>query len=166
MRYATIADVIDQAIAPALGEYGNDYDLVAIAREAFAYRVDTDADGNELLNTAGFERMVDEASFWAIAEKHTMGANDGEGSDLGPTAWLGVLAGVLLYGEGPEVMVLDHREDGSAPEVMPSTALPVSLDDHDAACDAAETALKAAGWEPTGDWDAVGTGYTIKVRRA
>lgn len=73
MRYTTISDVIDQAVAPALGEYGDDYDLEAIAREAFEYKVDTDADGNELLNTAGFEQVVDEAGFWVIAEKYDSG---------------------------------------------------------------------------------------------
>lgn len=69
-RFTTLADVIDQAVAPALGEYGNDYDIDAIAREAFAYKVDTDADGNEVLNTAGFEQIVDEAGFWDIAAKY------------------------------------------------------------------------------------------------
>jgi hypothetical protein len=172
MRYTTITDVIDQAVAPALGEYADDYDLEAIAREAFDYKVDTDADGNELLDTAGFEQVVDKAGFWAIAEKYdtTAAANeDGEDedSDLGTVAWLGVQADVLIHGEGPEVMVLDHQEDGSAPEVMPSTSLPVSLDDeHDAMQDAAETALKAAGWETASEWDAVDSGYTIKVHRA
>lgn len=171
MRYTTITDVIDQAVAPALGEYADDYDLEAIAREAFEYTVDTDADGNELLNTAGFEQVVDEAGFWAIAKKYdtTATSEDGEGEDSDSTtvAWLGVQADVLIHGEGPEAMVLNHQEDGSAPEVMPSTSLPVSLDDdHDAMQDAAETALKAAGWEIAGEWDAVDTGYTIKVRRA
>lgn len=75
MRYTAISDVIDQAVAPALGEYADDYDLDAIAREAFEYKVDTDGDGNELLNTAGFEQIADEASFWAIAEKHDQTAS-------------------------------------------------------------------------------------------
>lgn len=169
MRYTTISDVIDQAVAPALGEYGDDYDLEAIAREAFEYKVDTDADGNELLNTAGFEQLVDEAGFWGIAEKYdsTTTANVDEDGDAGAVAWLGVQAGVLVQGEGPEIMVLDHKPNGYAPEVMPSTTLPISLDaDHDAMQDAAEAALKTAGWETDGAWEAVDTGYTIKVCRA
>ncbi|HEX6518291.1 MAG TPA: hypothetical protein VF049_22210 [Nocardioidaceae bacterium] len=166
MRYETLAEATAQAIVPALGEYGADYDIDAIAREAFAYRVDTDADGNELLNTAGFEQIVDEAGFWAIAEKHDTTAAD-EDDDTGTVAWLGVQASVLVHGEGPEVMVLDHQPDGDAPEVMPSTALPVSLDaDHDVMQDAAEAALTASGWETDGTWEAVDTGYTVKVRRA
>lgn len=80
MRFTTISDVIDQAVAPALGEYADDYDLEAIAREAFEYTVDTDADGNELLNTAGFEQVVDEAGFWAIAEKHDTTAQNNDES--------------------------------------------------------------------------------------
>lgn len=163
MRFTTITDVIDQAITPALGEYGDDHDLEAIAREAFEYKVDTDEQGNELLNTAGFEQVVDDADFWAIAEKYDTTMD--EDADTGTTAWLGVQAGVLVHGEGPEIMVIDHQPNGAAPEVMPSTALPVSLhSEHDAMQDAAESALKAAGWEITGEWDAVDAGYTIKVR--
>jgi hypothetical protein len=41
MRYATIADAVDRAVIPALGADGADYDAEAIARDAFAYRVDT-----------------------------------------------------------------------------------------------------------------------------
>ena len=69
-RYATISDVIDQAVVPALGEHGGDYDVEAIAREAYTYVVDTDDDGNELLNTAGFEQSVSDDEFWTIVEKH------------------------------------------------------------------------------------------------
>lgn len=174
-RFTTITDAIEQAITPALGEYGNDYDLEAIAREMFAYKVDTDADGNELLKTAGFEQTVDDAGFWAIAEKHdttTDGSADEDGEDGedensdGTTAWLAVQAGVSVTGQ-PEVMVLDHQPNGDAPEVMPNTALPVTFDDdHDALQAAAVTALEAAGWETAGAWDAVDTGYTVKVHRA
>ena len=70
MRYTTITDAIEQAIVPALGEHSDDYDIDAIASEAFEYKVDTDEQGNELLNTAGFEQIVDTDGFWAIAEKH------------------------------------------------------------------------------------------------
>ncbi|MBW1600917.1 hypothetical protein JJV70_02120 [Streptomyces sp. JJ66] len=74
MRYTTLADVIDQAIVPALGEYGSDYDIEAIARETHTWVIDTDSDGNELLNTGGFEQTVSDDEFWAIAEKHDTSA--------------------------------------------------------------------------------------------
>lgn len=70
MSYTTIADVIDQAIAPALGEYGDDYDLEAIARATHEWTIDTDDEGNELLNTGGFRQTVTTEQFWAIAEQH------------------------------------------------------------------------------------------------
>lgn len=69
-RYTTIADVIEQDVVPALGEHADDYDAEAIAREAFEYRVDTDGQGNELLNTAGFEQKVSVDEFWKIVERH------------------------------------------------------------------------------------------------
>lgn len=164
MRFTTITDVIDQAVTPALGEYGDDYDLEAIAREAFEYKVDTDEQGNELLNTAGFEQIVDDAEFYDIARKYDTTVYEDNDTDLGTTAWLGVQDDVLVHGEGPEIMVLDHQSNGGAPEVMPSTSLPVSLHaEHEAMQDAAEAALKAAGWEIAGEWDAVDSGYTIKV---
>lgn len=70
MRYTTKSDVIEQAILPALGEYADDYDTDAIADAAFDYRVDTNEQGQELLNTAGFEQVVDEDGFWTIVEQH------------------------------------------------------------------------------------------------
>ena len=72
MRYSTITDVIDQAVIPALGEVGADYDADAIAREAFGYRVDIDEQGRELLNTAGFEQTVSDDEFWTIVERHAL----------------------------------------------------------------------------------------------
>ena len=70
MRYTTIADVIDQAVTPALGEFGADYDTDAIAREAYAWRIDHDEQGRELLNSAGFEQAVTDDEFWQIVERH------------------------------------------------------------------------------------------------
>jgi len=69
-RFTTITDVIRDEIAPALGEYADEYDLEAIAHEAYEYRVDTDARGRELANTAGFESVVDDDEFWEIVQKH------------------------------------------------------------------------------------------------
>lgn len=96
MRYTTIADAIEQAIVPALDEHGNDYDIDAIAREAFEYKVDTDEQGNELLNTAGFEQIVDTNGFWAIVEKH-------DKTDWHPG-----------YGQDNDMAVHRTREDGRA----------------------------------------------------
>lgn len=70
MRYTTKADVIAREIEPALGDYPGEYDMEAIADAAYVYKVDTDKDGNELLNTAGFEQCVSEARFWRIVERH------------------------------------------------------------------------------------------------
>lgn len=69
-RFTTISDVIRDEIAPALGEYADEYDLEAIAHEAYEYRVDTDGRGRELANTAGFESVVDDDEFWEIVQKH------------------------------------------------------------------------------------------------
>jgi len=70
IRIASIADVIDREVAPALGEFGDDYDLEAIAREAFEFRTDCDDRGNLLLDTQGFEQIVSEEEFWEIVERH------------------------------------------------------------------------------------------------
>lgn len=70
IRITTIQDVIDRAVVPALGDFANDYDVEAIAREAFAWRIDTDGQGRELLNTGGFEQVVSDEAFWEIAKKH------------------------------------------------------------------------------------------------
>jgi hypothetical protein len=153
---------IAHQVSLTLGDHADDYDVEAIIDDL------TEAHDGPLNSIDD----IDSETYWAIVEKHdtTMATNeDGEdeNSDLNTVAWLGVQADGLIHGKGPEVMVLDHQEDGSVSEVMPSTPLPVSLDDdHDTAQDAAETALKAAGWELSGKWDAVDTGYTVKVRRA
>lgn len=72
MRYTTRRDAIEQAIAPALDD-GN-YDLDAICYETFEWAIDHDADGNELLNTGGFEQTVTDDEFWAVVAKHDLDA--------------------------------------------------------------------------------------------
>lgn len=67
-RFTTKDDAIQREFPEDVTEAG--YDVDAIFAETFEYRVDKDADGNELLNTAGFEQVVDEQEFWKIAEKH------------------------------------------------------------------------------------------------
>lgn len=68
-RFTTITDVYND-IRTALGEYAEDHDIEAIADEAYEYRTSEDADGNQILTSAGFEQIVDTDDFWAIAEKH------------------------------------------------------------------------------------------------
>jgi len=68
-RYTTLRDAIEQEILPALDNPDN-YDVEAIAAKAFDYRVDHDADGKELLNTAGFEQIVSTEEFWALVQEH------------------------------------------------------------------------------------------------
>jgi hypothetical protein len=146
-------------ISLTLGDHADDFDIDAILDDLIANH-----DG-PLISIDD----IDSGTYWATVEKHdtTAQADETEEGDADTTAWLGVQAGTLIHNEGPEVMVLDHQQDGSAPEVMPSTALPISLDaDHNAMQGAAEIALKAAGWEIAGKWDAVDTGYAVKVRRA
>lgn len=167
MRYTTLSDAIEQAVIPALGEYGNDYDLEAIAREAFEYKVDTDANGNELLNTAGFEQVVDETGFWAIAEKYDTTTE----TEATAIAWLTLDAGCLIHGESVEVGILDYDDTEQVTgEPLAPVSLPVTVsdarEDHKTAQTATEARLTELGWETVGDWDAVDTGYTIKVRRA
>jgi hypothetical protein len=70
MRYTTRQDAIEQAILPALGEHADDYDTDAIFDATFEHKVDRDGDGNEHLNTAGFEQIVTDEEFWRVVEQH------------------------------------------------------------------------------------------------
>lgn len=56
-RYTTIADVINYEVAPALGEFVDDYDVEEIAREAFEY-VD------------GYFVQREDVDFWEVAKSH------------------------------------------------------------------------------------------------
>ncbi len=67
-RFTTRQDAIEQAIMPALTE-GN-YDYEAICYEAFEWKIDVNGQDQELLNTGGFEQVVSDEQFWAIAAKH------------------------------------------------------------------------------------------------
>ncbi|WP_228981408.1 hypothetical protein [Streptomyces sp. DH12] len=145
-------------VSLTLGDHIEDFDIDAIVDDLIENH-----DGP--LNSID---DIEDTAYWATVEKHNTTPAD-ETSDDGSDniAWLGWQAGTLVHGEGPEVMVLNHQEDGHTSEVMPSMSLPLSLDaDHDAMVKAAETALQADGWEIVGEWDAVDTGYTVKVRRA
>jgi len=70
-RYTTAEDAIAQEITPALAEYAEDFNTTAIFQELFEYKVDTNEQGQELANTAGFERITeDNETFWEIVQKH------------------------------------------------------------------------------------------------
>jgi prevent-host-death family protein len=69
-RFSTRQDVIEQAIKPALDD-GN-YDLEAICDETYTWAIDTDAHGNEVLNTGGFEQTVTDEEFWEIVARHDL----------------------------------------------------------------------------------------------
>lgn len=68
-RYTTLDDVKRNAIIPTLDK-ADEYDVDAIADATYAWRVDLDADGNEVLNTAGFEQVVDTDAYWAAVQRY------------------------------------------------------------------------------------------------
>ena len=68
-RYTTRQDIID-SIAGIFGDFADDYDIDAIIDEAYAYRVDEDENGQVLLNTAGFQKIVTDKEFWEIVARH------------------------------------------------------------------------------------------------
>lgn len=101
-RYTTLEDVIDQEIRPALGDDAGDYDLEAIARRCYDYRVDLDpATGAERLDTAGFEQTVDDEGFWAVVQEL-----DGTGP-ADPTGYLDAIEAAV---EAQQVATRDLRE--------------------------------------------------------
>lgn len=57
IKHTTITDVINREVAPALGEFVDDFDVEAIAREAFEY-----VDG-------AFVQRED-VDFWEVAKAH------------------------------------------------------------------------------------------------
>lgn len=68
ITFSTRQDAIEQYIVPALGDFGDDYDLDGIFDELFEYRTDRDEDGNWLLTTAGFRLIIDEDDDQAFGE--------------------------------------------------------------------------------------------------
>lgn len=58
MKLTTSADVINYEIAPALGEYVNDFDLAAIVDEVYTY------DEHD-----GYKHRED-IDFWDVVSKH------------------------------------------------------------------------------------------------
>src|ERR1044071_2487785 len=84
MRYTTKQDAIEQGILPSLD--GDNYDAQAIADEVYTWKVDRDEDGNELLNTAGFEQSVSTEEFWKIVERHDYSLTEAALVDAGRVA--------------------------------------------------------------------------------
>lgn len=62
-RYTTRQDAIEQAIVPALGDFGTDYDLDAIFDACFEY---DPCEGH--IQDAGYVQVVDDADFWQAVE--------------------------------------------------------------------------------------------------
>lgn len=56
-KYTTIGDVVNYEVAPALGEFVNEFDIDEIAREAFEY-VD------------GCYVQREDVDFWEVAKRH------------------------------------------------------------------------------------------------
>ena len=57
-------------IIAALGDVADDFDIDAIFDETYAWRVEVDENGNELVTTGGFEQVVDADEFWRITQRH------------------------------------------------------------------------------------------------
>ena len=72
--FHTTADDAKNAIRVAIEGGGaadaDDYDIDAIFDEAYEYEVDTNDQGQELLNTAGFVQVVTVDEFWEIVGRH------------------------------------------------------------------------------------------------
>jgi hypothetical protein len=148
---------IAHQVSTTLGDHADDYDIDGIVSDLIA---NYDGDLNSIDD---FESQ----SYWAVVETHDTASQP----EPTATAWLTLDAGCLIHGEGVEVGILNSDDTGTVTsEPLAPVSLPVALDDarddHSKAQDAAETRLTELGWETVGDWDAVDTGYTIKVRRA
>ena len=72
--YSTIEDVIDYEVKPALDEWREDYDLRAIAEEAFELVADEDENGVQVGNPYYVER--EDVDFWEVAQAHDMTASE------------------------------------------------------------------------------------------
>lgn len=70
IRHTTIDGVITYEIRPALGDHADDYDLEAIAAEAYTRVIDLNSAGQEIDNTARYEQILEGEDFWAVVAKH------------------------------------------------------------------------------------------------
>lgn len=75
--YATRREATEQAIAPALGEYGEDYDIDAIADEALVWHDGLGANpahpNDYSANAQGYS-CIEGDEFWAAVERHDRAA--------------------------------------------------------------------------------------------
>ena len=75
--FITRTEAIEQLIIPALGDYGNDYDIEAIADEVLAYNEAYGEEANVYrLNDQGFYLCVDIDEFWKVVEKYDLTSPD------------------------------------------------------------------------------------------
>lgn len=72
--YTTRQEAIEQAIAPALGEFGEDYDIDAIADEVLVWHDGYGANpahpNDYWLGAQGYTVIEDDDEFWAAVERH------------------------------------------------------------------------------------------------
>lgn len=67
--YTTISDYIDQEVAPALGEWKDDYDMEAIAQDMLEWHSEPHPLGG--INGDTFGLVVrEDLDFWDVAELH------------------------------------------------------------------------------------------------
>lgn len=73
LRYTT-ADEAKGAIVEAIEANGtakgDEYDIEGIFNDAYQYIVPTDEEGNEHVDQAGFEQVVDDEGFWRLVQVH------------------------------------------------------------------------------------------------
>jgi len=76
-RFTTAQDVQDDIVA-AIESNGRDvaraedFDLDAIAAEAYEYRHVYDEQGSELVQASGYVQCVDTDEFWTIVARHAL----------------------------------------------------------------------------------------------
>jgi hypothetical protein len=70
-RYSTIDDVVSYAIDPVCGEFPDDYDVYAIARELFEFTSDVDENGVQRGNAYFIER--EDMDWDSVMQKHDHG---------------------------------------------------------------------------------------------
>lgn len=73
--YATLTEATERVIIEALGDYGDDYDIEAIANEIFEWSAEFQ-DNMVLANQSGFvlkeKYLNDPDLFWEVAEAHEL----------------------------------------------------------------------------------------------
>jgi hypothetical protein len=74
-------------------------------------------------------------------------------------------ASITLNGEYCEISIVEDTAGGSEPMSATPLSVAIGADDEDAQS-AAETALQAAGWTVTGEWEQTDHGYSVKASRS